>query len=574
MIESSGGIVSYDLPPPERRAPRRASCSPLIAWYVVRRPRCAFHPAAIRESKAASGDEDQFLKKRTEAIKTARLDGIRPLSIERLLNMLGYSYSTPLPGRTEAKNKTAIDTLLHPKGRTGVVPGPRLPPRPTPPPPTRRSRKPRSPRPRSPSPRRSPDPGRRRPPLTISARAGRPDLPALSRHDHARHNVRFRRLLPPSTSETPMPDPRWDDLADILIRHSTRLEAGETLLIECFDLEDDTLPRLLVRKAARKGAFPLVETKSARIVRELVRNASEPQMTLWGETELHRMKGVQAYIALRGSRNISEMADVPPEKLALYNTHYMKPVHFERRITQTKWCVLRLPGPGMAQQAGMSTEAFEDFYFDVCNLDYPRLARALKPLVERMEAARDVRITGPETDLTFSIAGIPVVPCAGEMNIPDGEVFTAPVRDSVEGHVRFNAPTIYQGASFDGVRLEFEGGKIVEADCDGGDKGKLAAIFDSDDGARYIGEWSIGCNPRILHPMRDILFDEKIAGSFHLTPGNAYDEADNGNRSKIHWDLVQIQRPEFGGGTIAFDGVPIRVDGRFVPEDLKALDPE
>ncbi|HWE36206.1 MAG TPA: aminopeptidase [Isosphaeraceae bacterium] len=371
-----------------------------------------------------------------------------------------------------------------------------------------------------------------------------------------------------------MPDPRWDELAEILLGHSTRLAKGETLLVECFDLEDDTLPRLLVRKAALRGAAALVETKETRIIREVVRHASEAQMRALGAYELTRMEMVQAYIGLRGARNVNEMADVPGEKLDLYNTHYMKPVHFERRIKHTKWCVLRLPGPSMAQQAGMSTEAFEDFYFDVCNVDYPRLARALRPLVERMQAAREVRITGPETDLRFSIEGIPVVPCAGEMNIPDGEVFTAPVRDSVEGVIRFNTPTIYLGSSFDGVRLVFDRGRIVEATCAGGDAAKLRQVLDADEGASYIGEWSIGCNPRILRPMRDILFDEKIAGSFHLTPGNAYDEADNGNRSKIHWDLVQIQRREFGGGTIAFDGQPIRIDGHFVPEDLRALDPE
>ena len=372
-----------------------------------------------------------------------------------------------------------------------------------------------------------------------------------------------------------MPDPRWDALAEILIGHSTRLAAGETLLVECFDLEDSTLPRLLVRKAARRGANVLVETKDSRIVRELVRNATEAQMRAWGEVERFRMERVQAYIGLRGARNICEMSDVAADKLNLYNAHYQKPVHFDCRIKRTKWCVLRLPNAGMAQQAGMSTEAFEDFYFDVCNLDYPKLARALAPLAARMEAAREVHIQGVDTDLRFSIAGIPVVRCAGEMNIPDGEVFTAPVRDSVEGHVRFNTPTIYQGSSFDNVRLAFRQGKIVEATCSGGDPAKLAKIlFESDEGAAYIGEWSIGCNPRILHPMRDILFDEKIAGSFHLTPGNAYDEADNGNRSKVHWDLVQIQRADHGGGTISFDGEPIRIDGLFVPDDLKTLDPE
>ncbi len=371
-----------------------------------------------------------------------------------------------------------------------------------------------------------------------------------------------------------MPDPRWSELAEILVTHSTRLQAGESVFIECFDLDDTVLPRLLVQLAARRGAYPIVEIKETRMVRELIRNASEPQMKLIGECELHRMSQVQAYIAIRGARNINEMADVPAEKMNLFNTHVFKPVHMDWRIRKTKWCVLRLPNASMAQQAGMSTEAFENFYFDVCNLDYPRLAKALVPLVRRMEAAKEVRITAPGTDLRFSIEGIPVVACSGEMNIPDGEVFTAPVRDSVEGTVQFNTPTVYQGNSFDAIKLTFRAGRIIEATCGNGDLKKLRRIIESDEGSSFIGEWSIGCNPRILHPMRDILFDEKIAGSFHLTPGNAYDEADNGNRSKVHWDLVQIQRSDYGGGTIAFDGVPIRVDGRFVPEDLQVLDPE
>jgi aminopeptidase len=166
-----------------------------------------------------------------------------------------------------------------------------------------------------------------------------------------------------------MPDPRWDALAEILIAHSTRLQAGENLLVECFDLEDDTLPRLIVQKAARRGARSLVSLRSNRILRELLRNGGEDQMRLWGEIDRFRMDRMQAYLGLRGTRNINELSDVPDDRLGLYNTHYSKPVHFERRITHTKWCVLRLPGPGMAQQAGMSTEAFESFYFDACTLD-------------------------------------------------------------------------------------------------------------------------------------------------------------------------------------------------------------
>ena len=179
-------------------------------------------------------------------------------------------------------------------------------------------------------------------------------------------------------------------------------------------------------------------------------------------------------------------------------------------------------------------------------------------------------ITAPGTDLEFSIKGIPVIPCNGEHNIPDGEVFTAPVRDSINGVIRFNVPSLYQGTTFDGVELEFKAGKIVRA-TSANEPDKLNRILDSDDGGRYTGEWSIACNNRILRPMKDILFDEKIGGSMHLTPGNAYDDADNGNRSRIHWDLILIQRPDYGGGNIYFDGELIRQDGRFLPEDLQPL---
>jgi aminopeptidase len=199
------------------------------------------------------------------------------------------------------------------------------------------------------------------------------------------------------------------------------------------------------------------------------------------------------------------------------------------------------------------------------------MARAQQPLVEMMQRTDRVRIVSPGTELEFSIRGIGVVPCNGERNIPDGEVFTAPVRDSVEGVICFNTPTLYQGVTFEGIRFEFERGRIVNATCSGDTK-RLNAILDSDPGARYIGEWSMGCNPQVLQPMKDTLFDEKIAGSIHLTPGNAYDEADNGNRSKVHWDIVLIQRPDFGGGSIYFDGLLVRQDGRFTRPELQPLD--
>ena len=226
----------------------------------------------------------------------------------------------------------------------------------------------------------------------------------------------------------------------------------------------------------------------------------------------------------------------------------------------------------MAQLAGMNTEEFEDFYFDVCNLDYSKMAKAMEPLVDYMNRTDKVRITGPGTDLTFSIKDIPAVPCCGHMNIPDGEVYSAPVRESVNGKITYNTPSVLQGFTFENVCLEFENGKIVKATAN--DTERINKIFDTDEGARYVGEFAIGINPYILKPMKDTLFDEKIMGSFHFTPGSCYDDAYNGNHSAIHWDLVCIQTPECGGGSIWFDDVLIRKDGRFVLPELECLNPE
>ncbi len=370
----------------------------------------------------------------------------------------------------------------------------------------------------------------------------------------------------------PVRDPRFRKLADVLLDYSTRTAVGERVLIEYAGVPAPMISTL-VEAASERGALPFVDVREPRVQRTLLLNATEEQMKVQGDWELHRMKLMNVYIGLRGGENASETADVPQERMKLYLEHVAHPVHFEQRVNHTKWVVLRWPTPSMAQLAGMSTEAFEDFFFQVCTLDYARMAAAQKPLEDRMNACDIVRIVGPrETDLTFSIKDIPVVPCVGEHNIPDGETFTAPVRESVNGVIHYNAPTIYQGKSFDDVRLEFRDGRCVSASAS--DNEELNRILDTDEGARFVGEFSIAYNPHILRPIRDILFDEKIAGSIHFTPGQAYEKADNGNRSKVHWDLVLIQRPEYGGGELYFDGELIRKEGLFVPEDLQPLNPD
>src|SRR5437762_10385784 len=363
-----------------------------------------------------------------------------------------------------------------------------------------------------------------------------------------------------------MHDIRWDNLAKLLVEYSIRLKRNETVLIEAFDIPDE-MTIALIRAAQKLRGIPFVQTQHSRVNRALALEASDRQLNLLASHELARMKKMKAYIAVRGSNNITELSDVPLDKMKLIGQK-MRPVQ-DQRVKKKKWVVLRWPTPSMAQLAGMSTEAFEDFYFDVCTLDYRKLQPGMRALQRLMEKTDRVQIKGPGTDLRFSVKGIPAVICGGDRNIPDGEVFSCPVKDSVEGQITFNAPSIYQGIAFDGVRLEFENGKIVAASSN--ETQKLNKILDSDPGARYIGEFSLGFNPRVLQPMRDILFDEKIAGSFHFTPGQAYEEADNGNRSQVHWDMVSIQRPDYGGGEIYFDGKLIRKEGEFLPKQLHSL---
>lgn len=358
-------------------------------------------------------------------------------------------------------------------------------------------------------------------------------------------------------------------LAAVLTDYSTHLQRGERVLIDAFDVPE-AMVIALIRAARKRGALPFVNIRKARINRELLHDSDGESFKTQAGWELARMREMDAYIAVRGSDNIFELSDVDSDKMNAA-MQALKPVQ-DFRVNKTKWVVLCWPTSAMAQQAKMSTEAFERFFFRVCTQDYSRMTQGMEALKERMAKADRVRIEGPNTDLRFSIKGIPAVACGGTHNIPDGEVFSCPIRDSVEGAITFNTPTVYQGSSFDRIHLRFEKGKIVHAD--GSDRDRLNAILDSDEGARYVGEFAIGFNPYILEPMRDILFDEKIAGSFHLASGQAYEKADNGNRSQVHWDMVQIQRPEYGGGEIRFDGTLIRKDGLFVPEDLKPLNPD
>ncbi len=371
-----------------------------------------------------------------------------------------------------------------------------------------------------------------------------------------------------------MKDPRIEKLAKNIVNYSCKLKEGEKVLIKVYgEGEERNLVTAVINEAYKVGASPFVWNHDPQILRELLKNCNEEQIKLWAKSDLMLMKEMDAYVGIWGGLNNAENSSVKMENNKIYEKFYLTPVHMKERVKNTKWVVMNYPTAAMAQRASMSTDEFEDFYFKVCNLDYSKMSKAMDNLVDLMNKTDKVRIVGNGTDLTFSIKDIPAIKCAGEINIPDGEVFTAPVKNSINGVLTYNTPSLYSdGFTYENIRFEFKNGKIVDASSN--DTKRINEVLDTDSGSRYIGEFAIGVNPYITEPMKDILFDEKIMGSFHFTPGNCYDEAPNGNKSSIHWDLVCIQTKKYGGGEIYFDDKLIRKDGLFVVDSLKCLNPD
>ena len=368
-----------------------------------------------------------------------------------------------------------------------------------------------------------------------------------------------------------MKDIRYTRLAKNLVNYSCRLKKGEKILIEGSGV-DHILINEIIKEVYEAGGYPVVSLTDPRVQRQMLLGITKEHCDILAKYAKYRMEDMDAYIAIRGGANTFENSDVPSENMQIFMSHYSQPVHHDIRVAKTKWVILRYPLPSFAQLAGMSTEAFEDFFFDVCNLDYGKMDKAMDNLKELMEKTDSVRIVAKGTDISFSIKGIPAIKCAGRCNIPDGEIYTAPVRESVNGRITYNTPSINGGIKYENVSLLFKDGKIVEATANYTEK--LNKVFDTDEGARYVGEFALGVNPYITKPVGDILFDEKISGSIHFTPGSCYKDAFNGNESAIHWDLVQVHTPEYGGGEIYFDGKLIRKDGLFVPQTLHCLNPE
>lgn len=369
-----------------------------------------------------------------------------------------------------------------------------------------------------------------------------------------------------------MKDTRIKELVSNLLNHSVNLKKDDKILIEIIGKNSIILNKEITKQVKNIGGIPFFNIIDYDELSEFLINSSEDQIKEYSKIDLDRMKKMNAYIGIRTSSNNKVLSKIPKEKMELYNKYYIGPVHIEQRVKNTKWCILRYPNELMAQQNNMSLEELEDFYFKVCNLDYDKMSKAMEPLKQLMNKTDKVHILGKETNLTFSIKGIPAEKYYGTFNIPDGEIASCPIKNSVNGYITYNTETIYNGILFKNIRFEFKDGKIIKATAD--KEKELNEILDIDEGARYIGEFALGVNPYIKKTIGDTLFDEKIMGSFHFTPGEALEESDNGNRSSIHWDIVNIQTPEYGGGEIYFDDILIRKDGRFVLKELEELNPE
>lgn len=364
-----------------------------------------------------------------------------------------------------------------------------------------------------------------------------------------------------------MKDPRVEKLADILVNYSAKVKKGDIVQVDFSGTRALPLVEAIYERCLKnRAACVEYQFSTEEMGRKFYELADEEQLGYFPGHRLDFMKKATVYIGINALENTQAFAGVDLGKM-IKRQQLLRPI-IDRRVDFTRWVITRYPSVGIAQDAKMSLEAFEDFYFRACNIDWPLFAEKIGRLWRMAGAAKEIKITASDTDIRFSKKGIPAIKSEGLRNMPDGEVYTAPVKDSIEGYITYNTPSFYQGKEFDGIRFEFRKGKIVSASCKQGSEKELNKILDTDKGSRYVGEFAFGLNKNITQPVKNILFDEKITGSIHLTPGQAYKIADNGNRSSIHWDLVKLLK---GDGEVYFDGKLVQKDGKFVPKELKAL---
>jgi aminopeptidase len=347
----------------------------------------------------------------------------------------------------------------------------------------------------------------------------------------------------------------WDDVAKVLVDYATAVAPGEKVLI--IMREPDIFPavRAVHRRAVEAGGHVQTLFYSMYLQRDLLQFGSEDQIAWVPEVWKEAMHWADVCIDLRGARNLNEFNGVPSGGVTALRK--AEGVISSLRTTETRWTLLRIPNEAFAQQAGMSTDEMEEFFFRAVLQDWESESASYHRMRDRLQGTGEVRITGRETDLRFSTAGRSYVVDDGHINMPGGEIFTSPVEETVEGTVSFENPGVFAGTLMEGIRLTFRDGLVVDASART-NEAFLIELLDMDAGSRRIGEFGIGTNRQITTFCNDILFDEKILGTVHFALGRSYTECGGVNSSALHWDIVKDLREE---GEITMDGTTVFRNG-------------
>lgn len=353
-------------------------------------------------------------------------------------------------------------------------------------------------------------------------------------------------------------DTRYNQLADILVNYSTRVQRGEKVLIYMIEPEAMPLVQEVYKETVKAGGLPEVYFNSTYFERALLKYGSDEQIRWVPEVDRWSIEWADVWIGLRAIRNPHELHDISAERLAAHSAVVGQLSGL--RVDSTRWVICRVPTEAFAQKAEMSLDEATDFFFNATVRDWANESKQWERWKDAFQQAKQVRITGRDTDLTFSTEGRLYKLAAGDKNIPDGEFFTAPVETSVEGKVYFEFPGLYLGRKIHGIRLEFREGRVVRATADD-DVELLHKALDTDEGARFVGEFGVGVNYGIDRYVFETLFDEKMGGTIHLALGRAYKENGGVVESNLHWDIVKDLRRE---GAIWLDGRKVFERGKFL----------
>ncbi|MDF2520141.1 MAG: hypothetical protein K0R84_769 [Clostridia bacterium] len=355
-----------------------------------------------------------------------------------------------------------------------------------------------------------------------------------------------------------MKDVRVEKLASVLLNHSLKVKAGENLVIRAY-YNAKPLVDEVYKQGIKAGLNVFTHVLISEHTKFFMENATEKQFENVNKFLEAAYEQADAFVVIEAPDNVKHLSKVSSEKNMRHNKAASPLI---KKITNKRWVMTNFPTHSFAQEADMSLEEYEDMLFDATLVDYKQMDREMDKVVEIFDKAETIRIVGKDTDLTFSIKDRKGIKCSGANNIPDGEVFYAPVTNSANGHIYYEFPAIKYGIQVDGIRLEFKDGKVVKATADKNEE-FLNKMLDSDEGARYLGEFGIGMNLGIQKFIKNILFDEKIGGTIHLAVGNAYEESGGDNRSVVHWDMIKELRVD---GEIYADGKLVQKNGSFIYE--------